>query len=217
MNNPAQPSYFTAEEWGITYQDPTSSVPWTDRTPARRECFMSPGGGVSYNYGSGPGRREYRSVEMTPAVARIMEDVNERLWSNVPRDYSRTCNTVDAYRTAFELHPSRLLLNGCFLNHYRDQTHALGWHADDFPGMDHRHPLVVVSFGEEREIWVRPKGFKGRVPEGSRWKLASASVFVMPPRYQHDYEHRIPKGGRRMGPRTSLTFRRFLPPGSGAV
>lgn len=45
--------------------------------------------------------------------------------------------------------------NGCFLNMYDDEKQFLGWHADDFAGMDPQAPIVVMSFGAEREIWVK--------------------------------------------------------------
>jgi len=53
--------------------------------------------------------------------------------------------------------------NGCFLNKYDDQHQHLGWHADDFAGMDPDAPIAVMSFGAEREIWIKPK--KAECPE----------------------------------------------------
>src|SRR4051812_11067813 len=43
--------------------------------------------------------------------------------------------------------------NVCFLNRYDNQRHHLGWHADNHQDMDKTHPIAVVSFGAEREIW----------------------------------------------------------------
>jgi len=48
-----------------------ASIPWVDRTEARRECFMSPIP-RTYVYGSGRGVRQYSSVEMAPWVLEIM-------------------------------------------------------------------------------------------------------------------------------------------------
>lgn len=100
--------------------------------------------------------------------------------------------------------------NVCFLNRYDVERDALGWHADDSDGTDLEHPIAVVSIGEPREIWWRRKGEPGIVPLDQRQLLDSGSLFVMPAGFQSLYEHRIPKGSRPMGPRVSLTFRRYL-------
>lgn len=100
--------------------------------------------------------------------------------------------------------------NVCFLNRYEAERDALGWHCDDSDGTDLEHPIAVVSIGEPREIWWRAKGDAGVVPLDQRQVLESGSLFVMPAGFQRGYEHRIPKGSRTMGPRVSLTFRRYL-------
>lgn len=100
--------------------------------------------------------------------------------------------------------------NGCFLNKYDDQHQHLGWHADDFEGMDQEAPIYVLSLGAEREIWWKEKGQKGEVPEEQRQLLESGSLFIMPPGFQDSMLHRIPKHDRPCGPRISLTFRKFL-------
>lgn len=165
-----------------------SSTPWLERTEARQECFMSEGGGVSYTYGKGRGVRTYTSIDYTDVVRQVLGLVNEV----VEGEYG--------WRP----------MNGCFLNYYKHDRQHLGWHADDFRAMDHECPVSVVSFGEAREIWWRPFGQKGVVPEGQRQLLETGSLFIMPPGMQHTHEHRIPKASRSMGGRISLTFRRFL-------
>lgn len=98
----------------------------------------------------------------------------------------------------------------CFLNKYDDQHQHLGWHADDFPGMDESEPIAVVSYGAEREIWLKPQdGPKGDIPEDQKVLLHDGSLFVMPPGYQQTHFHRIPKHSRPCGWRISLTFRSF--------
>ena len=100
--------------------------------------------------------------------------------------------------------------NVCFLNRYEHERNALGWHSDDSPDTSDAHPISVVSFGEPREIWWRRRGEKGIVPESNRMLLEPGSLFIMPPGFQSTLEHRIPKGPRSMGARTSLTFRHML-------
>lgn len=164
-----------------------ADIPWEDRTETRRECFMSEGGGLSYTYGSGRGIRTYTSIDYTDVVRVILEKIN----SSIPI-------------------VGKTPMNGCFLNGYFDEHQHLGWHADNFDKMDHTCPVVVVSFGEEREIWWRRFGETGVTPQEQKRLLQNGSMFIMPPGMQHTHEHRIPKGGRQMSPRISLTFRRFL-------
>lgn len=99
--------------------------------------------------------------------------------------------------------------NVCFLNRYEGERNALGWHSDDSEDTDDTDPISVVSFGEPREIWWREIGATGVVAEENRQILEPGSLFVMPAGFQSKYEHRIPKGSRKMGARVSLTFRRM--------
>jgi alkylated DNA repair dioxygenase AlkB len=76
--------------------------------------------------------------------------------------------------------------------------------------MDSAHPIAVVSFGCEREIWWRKIGEKGVVPPENRQLLRHGSLFVMPAGFQDLYEHRIPKSPGTTHTRISLTFRRYI-------
>jgi alkylated DNA repair dioxygenase AlkB len=164
--------------------DALLGFPWEQHRPTRRECFMSDPAGVSYTYGKNVNAETYLSIPMDPIVARVMADLNREHGS--------------AY-------------NGCFLNRYEDHLQHLGWHADDFEGMDLDHPIASVSFGQPREIWWRENGFKGEIPPEWRRMLGHGSVFIMPGGFQDTHQHRVPKGDRNMGVRVSMTFRRFLP------
>ena len=154
---------------------------WLSVTDARLEYFMSTVP-RSYTYGKGTGEREYHSSPYTVEIAAIQDLLNLD-----GCDY-----------------------NVCFLNRYDNQKNALGWHADDSPSMDRDHPIAVISFGEEREIWWKDKDFKGLVPPENRQKLGHGSLFVMPPRFQDSNLHRIPKCDHECGVRVSLTFRRYI-------
>lgn len=160
------------------------ALPWLEVTDARKEYFMSDVP-RSYAYGKGDFRRTYDSAPYSPEVAAIRNSLN-RLYGT---DY-----------------------NVCFLNRYDDQRNQLGWHADDSPEMDGTHPISVVSFGAEREIWWRPTNFKGTIPEAWRQKLGHGSWFEMPAGFQAHYQHRIPKCDRAVGVRVSLTFRKYVEP-----
>lgn len=164
---------------------PLLALEWLSVREARQERFEADHL-IEYAYGKEGRSKNYVAGPLSPVVRTVMECVNQflerRAWGP---------------------------MNGCFLNRYDNDHHALGWHADDFEGMDHTKAVVVVSFGQAREIWWRPKGQKGIVPQNQRQLLAHGSLFVMPPGFQHTHDHRIPKGGQAMGARVSMTFRAF--------
>lgn len=155
---------------------------WLQVTEARKEYFMSDAS-RSYTYGKGDYAREYHSSPYTRTVLDMLEVLNG--FNNEYNSY-----------------------NVCFLNRYDTQKNQLGWHADDSPTMDRNHPIAVVSFGAEREIWWRENGQTGKDIAGKQ-RLASGSLFVMPAGFQDGYQHRIPKCDRECGVRISLTFRRY--------
>ena len=181
------------------------ALPWLKVRDARQEYFMATTP-REYSYGNrGTGAQTYQSSEFSPVVRLMMNKLNELL-------------KVD--------------LNVCFLNKYDNEKHHLGWHADDFPGMRKDQPIIVVSYGAEREIWLKDKrGFPcpdplcehrtchdtgfvqaapgGKQPANQRVLLQHGSVFIMPPGYQNTHLHRIPKHDRPCGWRISLTFRSF--------
>lgn len=158
------------------------SLPWLTKRTARHEYFMAEKQ-MDYSYGNtGLGTENYQSQPFSPRVKGIMECLNSE------------------FGTSF---------NACFLNKYDNEQQHLGWHADDFAGMRQDQPIAVVSFGAEREIWVKPKTQTGVVPANQRIKLHEGSLFIMPEGYQNVFFHRIPKHDRPCGWRISLTFRSF--------
>lgn len=178
----ATPEYRPGAFAIIPLADVLKTTDWLHRTEARSEAFMSDVQ-RSYTYGKGPGERTYFSVAPSRHVDAVMRLLNLTVgWA----------------------------FNACFLNRYDDQQQQLGWHSDDSPGQNHAHPIAVVSFGAEREIWWRAKGEAGVVPWGQRQLLAHGSLFVMPGGFQETHEHRIPKADRPVGVRASMTFRSFL-------
>lgn len=181
-----RPRYIETSMEDMHVDNIIESTDWLEATSARRECFMSDNGGLSYTYGKGRGVRTYTSIPYNGLVKEVLNKVNEQMKSM-----------------------GYMEMNGCFLNYYEDERQHLGWHADDFINMDHEAPVVVISFGEPREIWWREIGVTGKTPPERIQLLENGSMFIMPPGFQHTHEHRIPKGGRTMGPRVSLTFRRF--------
>ncbi len=159
------------------------ALDWLTKRTARHEYFMSLDLPRSYSYGNrNLGEETYEAKPFSPLVSRITLLLNMELEAN---------------------------FNVCFLNKYDNELQHLGWHADDFPGMDESEPIAVVSFGAEREIWVKPQDYKGTIPKEWRFSLGDGSLFVMPPGFQSTHFHRIPKHDRPCDWRISLTFRSF--------
>lgn len=164
------------------------TTPWIEVTSARLECFMS-NSKDTYTYGSGKGIRTYTPVPFSRVVTDIM------MMLNAPPTKGATSFNY----------------NVCFLNRYDTSKNQLGWHADDSLGMDHDHPIAVVSFGQAREIWWKENEQTGEVPPERRQLLKHGSLFEMPAGFQKTHQHKIPKGDRDMDCRVSLTFRHYIP------
>jgi alkylated DNA repair dioxygenase AlkB len=177
-----KPAYYPDRLNEIYLDDVLTSTPWVQVTDARLECFMAETD-ETYTYGSGRGVRTYIPVPPSKLVALIRARLNLSMFS----------------------------YNVCFLNRYDNAHMQLGWHSDDSPGMNHEHPIAVISFGEKREIWWRPIGQTGVVPRDQRQMLEHGSIFIMPAGMQRTHQHRIPKGDREMGTRVSLTYRNYVP------
>jgi len=188
-----KPIYISSAFDDVTIDEVLSSTPWIQVTDARLECFMS-ATTDTYTYGEGRGVRTYTPVPYSTLVDRIQKTLNGHI-AHVLNEHP--------YRSG--------RYNVCFLNRYDNAAMQLGWHSDDSPGMDHEHPIAVVSFGQAREIWWREKGQTGVIPADQRQLLAHGSVFIMPEGMQRTHQHRIPKGDKPMGTRVSLTYRHYVP------
>jgi hypothetical protein len=203
-----RPLYVPEFASAVSLADLFAETPWVTVADTRSECFMAPVPGTTYTYGEGRGVRTYTAVAYAPIVANIQDRFNSHVEGCLTREVlsgglrAMVGEDCDCGATNY---------NVCFLNRYDDASKHLGWHADDSPGMDHEHPIAVVSFGEAREIWWRRFGQTGVIPADQRQLLAHGSLFIMPPGFQREFQHRIPKGDRVMGVRASLTYRHYVP------
>lgn len=156
-----------------------NEISWVNiDTVPRYECWMNDYG-VPYSYGSGTFSRTYEPID----------------W------YSEADNIRNFLKFKFDF-------DCCFINGYINEKQHLGWHSDDSPEMSHDHPIAVVSFGEEREIWFRNK-YEPEVVE--KLLLENGSFLLMHPNMQRDWEHRIPKCSRNnIGKRISFTYRKLV-------
>ena len=155
-----------------------ANADWEERTSARYECFYSTID-APYTYGKGAGRRTYHPRPMPYWLRPVQAAVEARAGA-----------------------PMQL----CFLNRYDHEHQHLGWHADDSPEQDDAAPIVVQSYGAERELWVRENGTGGAAAI-TRFRLEHGSTLIMLPGMQRTHQHRIPKHPEPCGVRVSLTWR----------
>lgn len=141
-------------------------------------------------------------------------DTNETYTYGQP-PHARTYTPQIWHPVLLEIRTALLRLIGtnldvCFANRYPTSRDHLGWHADDSPEMDQTAPIVTVSLGGERLIEFLEIG----QPRETRQSLMleHGSAAVMRPGMQQTWQHRIPKAGFVVGPRISLTYRRYIDP-----
>jgi alkylated DNA repair dioxygenase AlkB len=92
-------------------------------------------------------------------------------------------------------------------NLYRDGRDGVAWHRDKIRA-EVRDPLIVlVSLGERRKLFLRPRG-GGR---SRAFLLGRGDLLVTGGRTNREWEHTVPKVARA-GPRISLAFRHGLDP-----
>lgn len=154
---------------------------WDEFRKARKEIFFATVN-ASYTYGAGEFAMTYHPRRMDSSVSELGQLISEYLGLD----------------ETFEL---------CFMNRYDNEHNALGWHADDADTIDHTRPIAVVSLGSERELWTKPVGGDNTTVE--KFSLASGSLLIMKAGMQQTHLHRIPKAGRIVGPRISLTYRGY--------
>lgn len=166
----------------VTCFNELMDLDWLKVTEARYEYFMSENE-IEYTYGRGNGARTYKSNSFNDCVKKIMNGLN------------------NDFNTSYDI---------CFLNRYDNEKMWLGWHSDNSPEIDLDHPIAVVSFGAEREIWVKDVNYKGEIPKENRYLLNNGSLFVMPSGYQRTNLHKIPKWSIPCSTRISLTYRKYV-------
>lgn len=101
-------------------------------------------------------------------------------------------------------------LNAVLANYYRDGRDAMGYHADDEPGLGPERRDVAIaslSLGAERRFLLKERG-SGAL---QRFDLGHGSLLVMRGRTQERYRHALPRTRRPVAPRLNLTFRVVAP------
>src|SRR5262249_37028274 len=103
--------------------------------------------------------------------------------------------------------------NSLLLNRYRDGRDSIGFHTDAEPELGQDPVVATLSFGSERELVLKHKGTKERIP----FRLGHGSLLVMAGTSQHHWLHAVPKIDAAGGGRVSLTFRRRAEAGQEAA
>lgn len=166
----------------------TNELEWIRRDTTPRLEYYTDTLNRPYTYGSGLGIRTYKPGPTHRGIEAIRFDIAGSL-----RGLGMPAWNFEAV----------------FLNRYLDASMHLGWHADDSPELDDERPIPIVSLGAEREIWFRPIEDPTDV---TKVLLKHGSCCLMLPHMQEKWQHRIPKAGRTVGERISLTFRGVHPP-----
>jgi alkylated DNA repair dioxygenase AlkB len=96
--------------------------------------------------------------------------------------------------------PTGLIGNG-----YRTGDDSISWHGDDEPALGTDPVVVSVSLGAPRAFRLRPRGGG----PSTVVELGHGDLLVMGGRTQTEFVHAITKTERVVGPRVSLTFRRY--------
>ena len=168
-------------------------------------------------------RRVTRNVRIVDGVEHVSEQPVPRAeyWTNTlnrPYTYGRGAgirsyeaqpshHLIDAFRTFMDV-IIEVHFEGCFLNMYENGRDALGWHADDDPGIDHTKPIAVITLGEGREL-----RYKAQEPGSHPISifLEPGSLLLMHAGMQQTHYHMIPAvKDREIGTRISLTYRGLI-------
>ena len=160
------------------------SIDWIDiENKPRKECWDNTDM-TPYTYGNGVQQSTYEPQKIGNEIVNL---VREKIYE----DYS-------------------VYYQGCFLNYYETGRDGIGWHSDDDPSIDHDKSILIVTFGNSRDINWKPIGSKG-LDVIKTLTLENGSLAIMPSGMQNTHLHRIPKvlDNRTVGPRISLTFRRL--------
>lgn len=174
---------------------------WVQRENTPRKEYWTNKLDREYTYGKREGARTYQAQEPDDLINRI----NKHILKTV------SITSTDDHRT-FE---------GCFLNLYETGKDALGWHADDDPGIDHSWPIAIVSLYDQEDVTPRVISFREVLFSGSEtekavfgatetMELTNGSLLLMKPGMQFTHQHKIPKAGFVCRPRISLTYRALL-------
>jgi alkylated DNA repair dioxygenase AlkB len=97
--------------------------------------------------------------------------------------------------------------NSLLLNHYRDGSDKLDWHADDEPELDPDQPIASLSLGSARSFRLKPRQPSADAGSPLSFELGEGDLLVMDPPTQQHWLHQVPQRRRVARERINLTFR----------
>ena len=97
--------------------------------------------------------------------------------------------------------------NSLLLNHYRDGSDKLGWHADDEPELAPDQPIASLSLGAARSFHLKPRQPAAAAGSPLSFELGEGDLLVMDPPTQQHLLHHVPQRRRIARDRINLTFR----------
>ena len=100
------------------------------------------------------------------------------------------------------------IFNSVLLNDYKDGNIGMGWHSDDEKELGRNPVIASVSFGAERDFFLKRKNNDGL--DDVKIKLTNGSLLIMMGETQHFWNHSIPIRKKVKERRINLTFRKIL-------
>lgn len=99
--------------------------------------------------------------------------------------------------------------NSVLINHYRDGSDSVSWHADDERELGSDPVIASISLGAERTFSFRPKSSRGPNAQCKRidLPLRHGDLVVMDGAIQRYWQHAILKTTKVHDARINLTFR----------
>ena len=94
--------------------------------------------------------------------------------------------------------------NSVLLNYYRDGNDSVAWHSDNEKSLGSHPTIASVSLGQVRAFDIRNKADHA---QKYSIKLEHGSLLLMKGSLQTEWDHRIAKSTKAIGPRLNLTFR----------
>jgi len=98
--------------------------------------------------------------------------------------------------------------NSVLLNEYKSGEVGMGWHSDDEKELGRNPVIASVSFGAERDFFLKNKSNKNL--DKIIVNLKNGSLLFMLGSTQHHWNHSIPKRMKVKNERINLTFRKIL-------
>lgn len=149
----------------------------------------------------------YEKQVLTPRLSAWYADANTYDYTSL-RKSSPNIWTPELLELKAIVEPiAGVTFNSVLLNYYRDGNDSVAWHSDNEKALGSHPTIASVSFGQVRAFDIRNKADHS---QKYSIRLEHGSLLLMKGNLQAEWDHRIAKSARPMGPRLNLTFRMVL-------